>query len=942
MPRRLSFTRLSLFQQPLVFIAASFILGLLFAARFRFSIHVWMIPSITLWLTALVCLLMKRGGRVVTCLLLILSFVCGGALWALNEAGVGEDRVRRLFDRGELTVEEPVEVWGTLNDAPELAPDRIYLSVAVEKVATLGKERAATGVAQLVTPLKDDQSRDEYDQLSLDYGSRVRILGNLSDRIGYRNPGAPDFDQMLEYRGVDATGAIKSPLLIENLGFGARNTVLHLLYRIRARAIAITLRTLNQPTSGILVAALFGNRHFLSRDAAETFRAGGTFHLLVISGSHVAMIALVALWLVRKLSSHRIIQYSLVMMLMWAYALMVGAQPSITRAVVMLNVALVGQLIFRDSIGANTLAASAIVLLAWQPRDIFNPAFQLSFLTVLMIVALASPLYLRLKKIGEWRPSISTPYPPRVSKPVKWLAEFLFWNEREFREEMKRSPIRYRLEKSRAAVWLNRFRLQGVASWIVITLATTTAAQMGLLPLMIHHFHRFSVVSPVANVVEAALISLLMIAGAAYLMIHSIIGAWALKLAPVVNAIGWLTVEAGKPMIEWRKASFRAPDFGDHWELVFAAYFGAVLTLIIAATEWNPFRKGDGIEDALRKMIGRAATAVSTLTIIALGWLLVVHPFEHKYERGRLSVTFLDVGQGDAMLISFPRGRLMLLDSGGRIGFDSRGGHEENEEVFVEDRIGVGEAAVAPYLWRRGIKRLDWIAASHGDADHVEGFGEIVRGFEIGGALKGVSKRGYSSQGAFDRASLSANAPLRSLKRGDVIDVDGARVEVLSPFADQPPMSDNNESLVLRITLGNRSFLLTGDIEKEAEARLVKSKTDLRADVLKVAHHGSKTSSTIEFVERAQPQHAVISVAEHSPFGHPHAEALARLQTTKARIWRTSECGAITISTDGSDLRVETFVKCESDVRSGDKASRISRISGTAYFFFMKMELMII
>src|SRR5262249_5695225 len=90
MPRRLSFTRLSLFQQPLVFIAASFILGLLFAARFRFSIHVWMIPSITLWLTALVCLLMKRGGRVVTCLLLILSFVCGGALWALNEAGVGE------------------------------------------------------------------------------------------------------------------------------------------------------------------------------------------------------------------------------------------------------------------------------------------------------------------------------------------------------------------------------------------------------------------------------------------------------------------------------------------------------------------------------------------------------------------------------------------------------------------------------------------------------------------------------------------------------------------------------------------------------------------------------------------------------------------------------------------------------------------------------------
>ena len=119
---------------------------------------------------------------------------------------------------------------------------------------------------------------------------------------------------------------------------------------------------------------------------------------------------------------------------MWAYALMVGAQPSITRAVVMLNIALVGRLIFRASIGANTLAASAIVLLAWQPRDVFSPSFQLSFLTVLMIVAVASPLYLRLKETGRWQPSMSTSISAARAKPVKWLAELLFWNDREFRK----------------------------------------------------------------------------------------------------------------------------------------------------------------------------------------------------------------------------------------------------------------------------------------------------------------------------------------------------------------------------------------------------------------------------------------------------------------------------------------------------------------------------
>ncbi len=710
MPLRLTFTRLSAFQQPLVFIASSFIAGLIFAARYPFSVRAWLMAAIIPWLSAAICLLARRDGWIVTSLLLILSFASGGALWAINEASVGETRVRRLFDRGELSAEEPIEIWGTLDDAPEAAPERVYLSLAVEKVATLGQERAASGNVRIVLSLRDGESLAEYDELKIDYGSRVRALGHLSDRRGYRNPGAPDFDAILEHRGFDATGAVKSPLLIENLGTGRRSAILHWLYRIRAGGLAVTLNHFTQPASGILAAALFGNRHFLSRDTAEIFRAGGTFHLLVISGLHVAMIAVVVLWLAKLLSHSRLVQYSLALAVMWAYALMVGAQPSITRSVVMLNVALIGQLIFRESVGANTLAASAVVLLVWQPRDIFNPGFQLSFLTVLIIVVFTAPLYRRVKEIGEWRPAASTPYPPRVPRMIKWLAEVLFWNEREFREEMKRAPIRYHLEKSRAAVALSRLRLkrlsaQGAMRWIAITLLTTTSVQIGLLPLMIHHFHRFSVVSPIANLIESALVFALMSAGAAYLLIHSLIGAWALKLAPAVNATGWLTEKAGEPLLAWRKASFRVPDFGEHWELVFAAYFVAVLILIIAVNEWNPFRKGDQALDVRRRLIGSIATVSATLTIAALTGLLVIHPFAHEFERGWLSVTFLDVGQGDAMLIAFPRGSLMMLDSGGRMDFTRRDDYDEKEEVFVEDRIGLAEASVMPYLWRRGIKR---------------------------------------------------------------------------------------------------------------------------------------------------------------------------------------------------------------------------------------------
>jgi competence protein ComEC len=265
----------------------------------------------------------------------------------------------------------------------------------------------------------------------------------------------------------------------------------------------------------------------------------------------------------------------------------------------------------------------------------------------------------------------------------------------------------------------------------------------------------------------------------------------------------------------------------------------------------------------------------------------------------------------------------MLLDSGGRIDFNSREGYEESDEAFVEDGIGVAEAAVMPYLWRCGIKHLDWIAASHAHPDHVEAFGEIIRSFEIGQAVRPDSPK----PDLFDQILRSSGLPARRLTRGDDFVIDGARIEVLSPptQTEAALISENDQSLVLRVSFGNRSFLLTGDIEREAEEMLVSSASDLRADVLKVAHHGSKTSSTAEFLERVKPQHAVISVAYPSPFGHPHPEALDRLQATNARIWRTSECGAITISTDGSDLRVETFVTCGSDARSADKASRSSR-----------------
>jgi competence protein ComEC len=915
MPRRLSFTRLGLAQQPLVFLTIAFLGGLLWAARYGIPVRLWLSALALFWVICAACLWSKRASRLVTALLLCGCFAGGGALWALNEASVDNQRVRRIFERGELRVDESCEVWGTLDAMPELAPDRLYLSLAVERVATLGKEQAASGGVWLVVPFREEQTRRDYDELRLDYGAHVRVLAYLSNRGGYRNPGAPQFDELLEYRGYDASGWVKSPLLIEPLGLGQRNGLLWRLYRWRAQALAVILRSFKQPAAGILAAALLGNRNFLARDTAQTFREGGTFHLLVISGLHVALLAGVLLWLTRWLKWESVWQYTLVITLLWAYGLMVGAQPSIMRAVVMIKLALVGQLLFRTALGANTLAASALVLLSWQPRDLFNPAFQLSFLTVLAIVALAAPVYQRMRQIGVWQPTATTPYPPRAPRIVRWLGEVLFWDEREFQLEKLQAHLHYRLVKAQAARWLNYSRLQTALAWIMTTVFSTMCVQFALLPLMIVYFHRFSLVSPVTNVVEGVLVFVLMVAGALYLVVYAGSAWLAAWLNPLVSWLGKATVEAGRPPLAWPLASVRVPDWGLGAAWVYAAYFALILLAVLLINEWNPLRKGDDALAARRKWLGRLGGAFAMGGIICLGWLLIAHPFSHRFERGRLSVTFLDVGQGDAIFISFPQGRTMLLDSGGRLGYalkEKLAGLESNDDIFIEDRIGIGEAAVLPFLWQLGLKRLDYIAATHGDSDHTEGFGEVAHALGVGEALTGLAPTSDKPFDFFTRAVREHGLPLRVVVRGAELMIDGVKLSVLSPFgkADAVKLSDNNTSLVLRLTFGKRVFLLTGDIEKEAEAQLLAVQEDLRADVLKVAHHGSRTSTTAEFVVKVEPMHAVISAADPSPFGHPHPEVVARLRAAGARLWQTSQCGAITFTTDGEDLLVKTFVEC--------------------------------
>ena len=829
---------------------------------------------------------------------LLVGFVAlGASLHAVGETEKGRLALRPLMDCGALAIDDPVELYGEVVVAPELAPDRIYLHFELEQARSQQRTHPVRGTVRLVVPFNDHPARLEYDAIGIESGARLRILAQLRGRRQYRNPGAPPFDEILESQGIVATGWVRSPLLIEKLGKSGRHRLVAPLQELRGEGIRLLLRHLRQPAAGLLVAALFGNRYFLSRQTAEPFRAGGTFHLLVISGMHMALIAIAILGLLRLMVDSRALQYLGGALIMWSYAIMVGAQPAVARSVIMLTLALLGQYLFRPLNGGNSLAGAAMIMLAWEPRDLFNPGLQVSFLTIGVIVFLTGPLTERLREIGRWRPMARTPWPPRVARPLKVLAEALYWDAWAFRRQRRRARIRYRLFKAGIALPLSRWRLQPALRWTALTILTTVGVQVALLPVMIAGFHRVSLLSPIINVVEALLITALMALGAIYLLLCLLFGDWMRLAVPVIDWLGRVAVDLGQKMAGWPGGGWRVPDFGAAAGWLYALYGTGMITLVRLLDRWNPLERGDRPADLRRRRwLGRLGIlAGGTVFVIAL--LLVTHPVGHRFEPGRLSLTFLDVGQGDAIVIDFPQGQVMMVDSGGDAQFGRRVAEEGEEMPFIEDRLGIAEAAVLPYLWSRGIERLDTVVATHGDNDHVGGFVELVRNMRVGAAWQAPGE-----QGAFTPAMREAAVPVRRLSAGTRIEVDGVAIEVLSAGG-----VGNNGSLVLRLRFGRRSFLLTGDIEREAEQELVRRGVDLRADVLKVAHHGSRTSTTAEFLDRTAASVAVISAGAGNSFGHPHEEVVERLRQRGLRILETSRHGAVTISTDGDDLRVELF-----------------------------------
>jgi competence protein ComEC len=829
----------------------------------------------------------RRNGldRLALAALALACLMAGGWRESLEHRTLNEpDRVRVLLAGHDE--ETPVDIAGTLADWPEPALGRVRLVISVERFR---QTVPARGRVRLTLSLDRPEQAAEWARLALAPGARLSITARLGRTGRFNNPGGPDFGNWLDSQGYDAAGEIIS-LVQESPGDGRALSAR--LGRLRLAALERLARDFSPRTAGLLAAAMLGSEHFLDATWAESFRRSGTFHLLVISGSHFALLAAALRRLLNRLLRREGPKAVALLAAAWAYAWLVGGDPPVLRAALAVTIWQMAALADRRPDWLNVIGASVLAMLAASPDHLFGASFQLTFTAVIALVGGAAPLYATLRRVGVWRPTRGTPFPPDLPRGVRRFAEALFWRERAFRLEQKSAPIRLRLDKSPLAARLEslgigRFNLQAALRWTFGLGLATGSVQIALLPLEIYYFNRFAPLAVLSNIAAELAMTLVMFAAAAYFMAAPF-GPWLRSpLARLAEAAVNVLVRtadfgAGLPF-----ANQRIPHLEGQWVGIYLGYAVGMLLLGFFVFGWRPLAR-TGTTRRTRAFLG-----VGVAFTLMFGTFTLAPP-RHGPAPGVLRVTFLDVGQGDCALVEFPDGRNILIDSGGV-------GWRPPSLYIKEDVPGIGERVVSRCLWARGIRRLDAVFATHPDSDHIQAFSEIAENFPIGCAWHGPIKPDDPTFATFAAALTRHGVPLRRLAAPARFDFGDVALTVIAPFEDLPMTSDNDESLVIRLDYGRRAFLFTGDIEAPAEAALLARNAPLACDVVKAPHHGSKSSSTPGFIRATGAAHVVFCAPRRSPFGHPHAEIVNRYRELlpNARRWQTGPDGAVTFETDG-------------------------------------------
>lgn len=886
---------------PLLVLATGFSVGIVAA---KFLITDWTVLTALLVVSSFVALIQRANA--LSAPALFLAFAAAGGLCFFAETNsIADDRLRQFYDTGRLISGDALDLEGVVISGTEPAHDGYFIELASEEITSRGTTAKATGNVRLFIPIDGPEAGNDFHDLQISYGSRLLIACRPVREEQFQNPGVRSRKESLDEQGIDVVTTLKSPLLIENIGQERMLVPLGFIFEWRERLIDSFRKNLDGRAAGVMIASLLGDKYFVDKATADAFREGGIFHILIISGLHITFLGGLALFFVTRFTRQRLVQFVVTAGFLWAYTLAVGANIPVLRASLVFTLLLFSRLIYRTPNLLNTLGACALLLLVHRPSSIFTSSFQLTFVSVGAIVGIAFPVIEKLRSIGRWMPSAEHPFPPSVPLSLRRFAETLYWRDALWEHEGRRHIWSGNLFKSPLFRMDGHGTLQTGLAYLFEAFVISVIIQICLLPLSVYHFHRISFVGIVLNLWVGLLLAVETFVAVFAVFISLLSETLALPIFRAADLLNSVLLYFPELFSGSGWAGIRLPAYSGFGLLIYFAYFVPGVMLAIALYRWDPFKllRRWSVRDAV-PVLGASALLAIFATII------VMHPLSLSPADGTLRVDLLDVGQGDAALVTFPNGETLLVDGGGRIDFHRPVTDRDGEDRFERDIPGIGEEVVSRYLWHKGYSAIDYVLATHADADHIDGLGDIAQNFAVGKVFIGRAPDGDMEYAAFTQILNERNISRQSVRKGDSFIVAGVVVDVLWPDPELTSfvLSDNDNSVVVKLTFGSRSILLTGDIERSAEPAIVTGGSSLKADVVKVPHHGSRTSSTSALVDAARAEYAIISVGRRSRFGHPHLEVVQRWQASGAKVMTTGERGMISVSTDGENIELNTFL----------------------------------
>ena len=673
-------------------------------------------------------------------------------------------------------------------------------------------------------------------------GRVVKAPALLRRPARYFNHGVPDQERLLARRGISLVGSVKSAALVEVVSHGSWLDETASAARASVRAAMARHVGVRAPQSAaVATAILIGDRGSLDPEVERRLQEAGTYHVIAISGGNIAILAGLVLWLLHWLRVRAGPAAGAAIAVLAAYAFIAGGGPSVVRATLMAAIYLSLRMIDQRTSPAHAMALTAAILLVVAPLSIADVGFWLTFGATAAIV------------VGATRaPLHPTTQSPRGGGPGL--------------------P---------AAAWLRAPAALVLAS---------ACAEAVLAPVGALVFQRVTLAGLLLNLAAVPCMALVQV-GAMVTAAADAIGA-----VPVASAAGWIThmsvrglVESAMlvdfaPWLTWRVPS---PSI-----LVVVAYYACLIAWLVAGLH----HEAHEVNHEAKPKLLRALRVVSSCSSWFLFLWIIAAPqtLVRIAGDGRLHLTAIDVGQGDAFLVTFPNGRTLMVDTGG---------------VSIRGAFDIGDRVIGPALRARDVARLDYLSLTHGDPDHIGGAASLAKDFAPLEIWDGVFVANHAPTMQLRAIADGRRAAWRPLQQGDRLHVAGVEIRIHHP---PPPDWErqkvrNDDSLVIELRYGQVSMLLTGDIGREVEQALMPALDLLPIVVLKSPHHGSGTSSSKEFVEAIKPKVVVISCGRGNSYGHPLPYVLDRYRAVNAKIFRTDQEGQIELITDGQSLSATTF-----------------------------------